>query len=45
MDFWAFADKNPGWTFLFLLVVAYGIEQAYAVLAKSVSGINSNLAL
>lgn len=28
MDFWAFADKNPGWTFLFLLEVAYGIEQA-----------------
>jgi len=34
MNFWAFADKNPGWTFLFLLVVAYGVEQA----AKTLRG-------
>ncbi|EPA9908028.1 hypothetical protein QE529_13935 [Escherichia coli] len=34
MNFWAFADKNPGWTFLFLLVVAYGVEQA----AKALRG-------
>ncbi|HHX7442694.1 TPA: hypothetical protein ACVNPH_003541 [Escherichia coli] len=34
MNFWVFADKNPGWTFLFLLVVAYGVEQA----AKALRG-------
>lgn len=35
MNFWALADKNPGWTFLFLLVVAYGIEQAAKALRGS----------
>ncbi|MCT9709178.1 hypothetical protein PCS82_26615 (plasmid) [Escherichia coli] len=35
MNFWAFADKNPGWTFLFLLVVAYGAEQAAKALRGS----------
>ncbi|HHZ5997584.1 TPA: hypothetical protein ACWKRD_002986 [Escherichia coli] len=35
MNFWTFADKNPGWTFLFLLVVAYGIEQAAKALRGS----------
>ncbi|EOK4541275.1 hypothetical protein ACM5Z3_004870 [Escherichia coli] len=35
MDFWAFADKNPEWTLLFLLVVAYGAEQAAKALRGS----------
>ncbi|MDV1094921.1 hypothetical protein ACSI5N_25190 (plasmid) [Raoultella ornithinolytica] len=34
LNFWEYADKNPGWILLFLLVVVYGVEQAIRAARK-----------